>query len=641
MQVRLESLTYDRRALGTEFRVPHRVFENSKGLQLMRSDLIKRGVERAPHRSLLKGTGNFTDQDLDKPFIAVVNSFVEIIPGHAHLDKVGYFIKERVRAAGGVPFIFNTIGIDDGIAMGHAGMKFSLPSRDLIADSVESMIEAHRFDAMICIPNCDKIVPGMMMAAARCNIPTVFVSGGPMEAGKTTAGKSVDLIDAFYAVSQHTAGRMDDQTLADIENHACPTCGSCSGMFTANSMNCLAEALGIALPGNGTVLATSEDRKALYAAAAARIVALAIAGGPKPRDIMTRAAFENAMILDMAMGGSTNTVLHILAIAHEAGVDFTLKDIGALSELAPNICKVAPSAGKDGRIYHLEDVQAAGGITTILGELLRGKPGLLREQALTVTGQTIAEDIREHDIRVHGATIRRDGVSQSKRSELSVNTDNAVAGGAAVLAELDQNRFDPWDCIRTVATAYSQQGGLSILYGNLALDGAVVKTAGVDPEMLRHTGPAVIFESQEDACLGILNGQVQAGDVVVIRYEGPKGGPGMQEMLAPTSYIKGNPALAKTVALITDGRFSGGTAGACIGHVSPEAASGGVIGLLHNGDVIEIDIPGRKLSVRLSDVELAERRRHWTAPAPRYKTGYLAKYTAMATSASTGAVLKW
>ena len=345
---------------------------------------------------------------------------------------------------------------------------------------------------------------------------------------------------------------------------------------------------------------------------------------------MTRAAFENAMILDMAMGGSTNTVLHILAIAHEAGVDFTLKDIDALSELAPNICKVAPSAGKEGRIYHLEDVQAAGGITTILGELLRGKPGLLREQALTVTGKTIAEDIREHDIRERGETIRREGLSQSKRSELSVYTTNAVAGGAAVVADLDQNRFDPLDCIRTVASAYSQQGGLSILYGNLALDGAVVKTAGVDPEMLRHTGPAVIFESQEEACLGILNGLVKAGDVVVIRYEGPKGGPGMQEMLAPTSYIKGNPALAKTVALITDGRFSGGTAGACIGHVSPEAASGGVIGLLRNGDVIEIDIPGRKLSVRLSEAELAERRKGWTAPAPRYKTGYLAKYTAMA-----------
>lgn len=607
----------------------------------MRSDLIKRGVERAPHRSLLKGTGNFRDGDLNKPFIAVVNSFVDIIPGHAHLDKVGYFIKEQVRAAGGVPFIFNTIGIDDGIAMGHLGMKFSLPSRELIADSVESMIEAHRFDAMICIPNCDKIVPGMMMAAARCNIPAIFVSGGPMEAGKTSDGQSVDLIDAFYAVSQYTAGRLDDKTLTDIENHACPTCGSCSGMFTANSMNCLAEALGVALPGNGTILATSEDRRQLYAAAAKRIVEMALADGPKPRDVMTRAAFENAMMLDMAMGGSTNTVLHILAIAHEAGVEFTMKDIDVLSVRTPNICRVAPSAGKDGRIYHVEDVQAAGGIMTILGELVRGKPGLLHEDALTVTGKSLGENIREHDIRVRNQTIRRDGLSTARRSALSVYTENAEAGGAAVLTDLEKNQFDPLDCIRTVEQAYSAEGGLSVLYGNLADEGAVVKTAGVDPEMLRHSGPAVIFESQEDACAGILAGKVRSGDVVVIRYEGPKGGPGMQEMLAPTSYIKANPDLAKTVALITDGRFSGGTAGACIGHVSPEAASGGVIGLLRDGDVIDIDIPGRKLNVRLSDAELAERRKSWTKPGPRYKTGYLAKYTAMATSAASGAVLKW
>ncbi len=607
----------------------------------MRSDLIKRGVERAPHRSLLKGTGNFRDGDLNKPFIAVVNSFVDIIPGHAHLDKVGYFIKEQVRAAGGVPFIFNTIGIDDGIAMGHLGMKFSLPSRDLIADSVEAMIEAHRFDAMICIPNCDKIVPGMMMAAARCNIPAIFVSGGPMEAGKTSDGRSVDLINAFYAVSQHTAGRMDEQTLTDIENHACPTCGSCSGMFTANSMNCLAEALGIALPGNGTVLATSEDRRQLYAAAAKRIVEMALADGPKPRDVMTRAAFENAMILDMAMGGSTNTVLHILAIAHEAGVEFTMKDIDALSVRTPNICRVAPSAGKDGRIYHVEDVQAAGGITTILGEIARGKTGLLHEDSLTVTGKTLGDNIREHDIRVRNQLIRRDGLSTAKRSELSVYTENAEAGGAAVLVDLDKGQFDPLDCIRTVDQAYSPEGGLSVLYGNLAEDGAVVKTAGVDPEMLKHSGPAVIFESQEEACAGILSGKVRSGDVVVIRYEGPKGGPGMQEMLAPTSYIKANPDLAKTVALITDGRFSGGTAGACIGHVSPEAAAGGTIGLLRTGDMIDIDIPGRKLSVRLSDAELAERRKNWVRPEPRCKTGYLAKYTAMATSASSGAILKW
>ena len=607
----------------------------------MRSDQIKKGVERAPHRSLLKGTGNYTDSDIDKPFIAVVNSFVEIIPGHAHLDKVGYYIKDQVRAAGGVPFIFNTIGIDDGIAMGHAGMKFSLPSRELIADCVEAMIEAHCFDAMICIPNCDKIVPGMMMAAARCDVPAIFVSGGPMEAGRTADGKSVDLIDAFYAVSQHAAGRMDDETLADIENHACPTCGSCSGMFTANSMNCLAEALGIALPGNGTILATSEDRTQLYTAAAKRIVQLAIDGGPKPREIMTREAFENAMILDMAMGGSTNTVLHILAIAHEAGVQFTLKDINELSARTPNICKVAPSAGKDGRLYHIEDVQAAGGIITILGGLIRGKPGLVHEQAMTVNGQTILQNVQQHDIRARGEMVRRDGLSTARRSELSVYTENAVDGGVAVLGELDSDQFDPLDCIRTVEKAYSEEGGLSVLYGNLAEDGAVVKTAGVDPEMLQHSGPAVIYESQEEACVGILNGEVKPGDVVVIRYEGPKGGPGMQEMLAPTSYIKANPDLANTVALITDGRFSGGTAGACIGHVSPEAAAGGAIGLLEKGDVIEIDILGRKLRVQLSDAELAERLKAWTAPEPRYKTGYLAKYTALATSACTGAVLQW
>jgi dihydroxy-acid dehydratase len=607
----------------------------------MRSDTIKKGVERAPHRSLLKGTGNFTDADINKPFIAVVNSFVDIIPGHAHLDKVGYFIKDQVRQAGGVPFIFNTIGVDDGIAMGHMGMKFSLPSRELIADSVESMIEAHRFDAMICIPNCDKIVPGMMMAAARCDIPCVFVSGGPMEAGQTSDGKSVDLISAFYAVSQHTAGNMDDETLADIENHACPTCGSCSGMFTANSMNCLAEALGIALPGNGTMLATSEERTQLYAAAAKRIVEMANAGGPTMREIMTRDAFDNAMILDMAMGGSTNTVLHILAIANEAGIDFTMKDIDQLSTQTPNICKVAPSAGKDGRVYHVEDVHAAGGIMTILGELLRGKPGLLRENALTVTGTSIADVIRENDIRARGETIRLDGLSTGKRSELSVHTENATEGGAAVMTEIENKTFLPMDCIRTVEDAYSNEGGLSILYGNLAEEGSVVKTAGVDPEMLQHSGPAVIFECQEDACAGILNGEVKPGDVVVIRYEGPKGGPGMQEMLAPTSYIKGNPELAKTVALITDGRFSGGTAGACIGHVSPEAAAAGAIGLLQNGDIIDIDIPGRSLKVQLTDEQLAQRRQQWVAPELRARAGYLSKYAALATSASTGAILRW
>lgn len=607
----------------------------------MRSDLIKMGVERAPHRSLLKGTGNFQDADLNKPFIAVVNSFIEIIPGHAHLDKVGYFVKQQVRAAGGVPFIFNTIGVDDGIAMGHVGMKYSLPSREIIADSIESMIEAHRFDAMICIPNCDKIVPGMMMAAARCNIPTLLVSGGPMEAGRTADGRSVNLIDAFYAVSRHAAGELNEAGVKEIENLACPTCGSCSGLFTANSMNCLCEALGMALPGNGTILATSEDRRQLYAAAAKRIVEMALADGPKPRDVMTRAAFDNAMILDMAMGGSTNTVLHILAIAHEAEVPFSVGDIDALSRQTPNICRVAPSEGKDGRLYHIEDLQAAGGMSTILGELIRGKPGLLHEDAPTVTGKTLGENIRENDIRFHNRSIRRDGLSSAQRSELSVYTANATAGGAAVLTDLEQDRFDPWDCIRTVEQAYSPEGGLTVLYGNLAEDGAVVKTAGVAPEMLRHSGPAVIFESQEEACTGILNGLVKPGDVVVIRYEGPKGGPGMQEMLAPTSYIKGNPALAKTVALITDGRFSGGTSGACIGHVSPEAAAGGAIGLIRAGDIIDIDIPQRQMNVRLSDAELAERRTTWLRPKPRFQRGYLAKYTALATSASTGAILRW
>jgi len=607
----------------------------------MRSDIIKRGIERAPHRSLLKATGSFTDDDIDKPFVAVCNSFVEIIPGHAHLDRVGYYIEEQVRAVGGVPFMFNTIGICDGIAMGHGGMKFSLPSRELIADTVESMIEAHKFDAMICIPNCDKIIPGMLMAAARCNIPTIFVSGGPMEAGRTADGKTVDLISAFYAVSQHSAGLMDDAQVADIENHACPTCGSCSGMFTANSMNCLCEAIGMALPGNGTMLATSDDRKKLYSAAARRIVELAKVGGPLPRDIMTLQAFENAMMLDMAMGGSTNTVLHLLAIAHEAGAAFTMKEIDALSRQVPNICKVAPSAGVDGKIYHIEDCQASGGITTILGELVRGKPGLLHEDCVTVTGKTLGSNIADHDIRVKGEKIQLAGLSTAARSELSRYTTYAEKQGAPVVATIEEKTFDPEDCIRTVAKAYSAEGGLSILYGNLAEEGSVVKTAGVDPEMLVHSGPAVIFESQEDACVGILAGKVKAGDVVVIRYEGPSGGPGMQEMLAPTSYIKANPALAKTVALITDGRFSGGTAGACIGHVSPEAARGGAIGLVETGDIIEIDIPGRTLNVKLSKGDLAKRRKKWSPPEPRFKTGYLAKYTTMATSAATGAVLKW
>ncbi|MBV8677382.1 MAG: dihydroxy-acid dehydratase [Planctomycetaceae bacterium] len=631
----------------------------------MRSDTIKKGDARAAHRSLLRATG-VRETDWDKPFIAICNSHVDIIPGHVHLQEVGNFVKECVRAAGGVPFLFNTIGVDDGIAMGHQGMKYSLPSRELIADSVETMIEAHRFDGMICIPNCDKIVPGMFMGAMRVNIPTIFVSGGPMEAGKTESGQTVDLIDAFVAGAQRQSGAISAEALEAIEKAACPTCGSCSGMFTANSMNCLAEAIGMALPGNGTILATSADRKALYDRAAQRIVAMAKdfgrlgpGHGLLPREIATAAAFDNAMILDMAMGGSTNTVLHILAIAAEAEVPFTLERIDVLSKKTPNLCKVSPSSA-----YHIEDVARAGGIHTILGEVMRGRPGLLDLSCKTVTGQTIGENIAEYDVR--GATasavaraltrVRPGGerTSQAWTVPSVVAASRSQAAGLALLEAEGEDPddgpqgdghtpgdgFDPFDVIRTVDNAYSQTGGLTMLSGNLAPDGAVIKTAGVNPKMLRHTGPAVIFESEEDAYNGIVFGKVKPGDVVVIRGEGPKGGPGMQEMLAPTTAIKGV-GLDDTCALVTDGRFSGGTAGASIGHVSPEAAVGGPIGLLRPGDIVEIDIPAGRLSVRLSGEELAARRASWTPPAPRFTRGYLAKYASMATSASTGAVLKW
>ena len=631
----------------------------------MRSDTIKKGDARAAHRSLLRATG-VRETDWDKPFIAICNSHVDIIPGHVHLQEVGNFVKECVRAAGGVPFLFNTIGVDDGIAMGHKGMKYSLPSRELIADSVETMIEAHRFDGMICIPNCDKIVPGMFMGAMRVNIPTIFVSGGPMEAGKTESGQTVDLIDAFVAGAQRQSGAISAEALEAIEKAACPTCGSCSGMFTANSMNCLAEAIGMALPGNGTILATSADRKALYDRAAQRIVAMAKdfgrlgpGHGLLPREIATAAAFDNAMILDMAMGGSTNTVLHILAIAAEAEVPFTLERIDVLSQKTPNLCKVSPSSA-----YHIEDVARAGGIHTILGEVMRGRPGLLDLSCMTVTGQTIGENIAEYDVRGTTASaaaramtrVRPGGerTSQAWTVPSVVAASRSQAAGLAVLeAEGEDSAdglqgdgnspgdgFDPFDVIRTVDNAYSQTGGLTMLSGNLAPDGAVIKTAGVNPKMLRHTGPAVIFESEEDAYNGIVFGKVKPGDVVVIRGEGPKGGPGMQEMLAPTTAIKGV-GLDDTCALVTDGRFSGGTSGASIGHVSPEAAVGGPIGLLRPGDIVEIDIPAGRLSVRLSDEELAARRASWTPPAPRFTRGYLAKYASMATSASTGAILKW
>ena len=554
----------------------------------MRSDQIKKGFERAPHRSLLRATG-LSAEAIDKPLIAICNSYTDIIPGHVHLRKVADLIKKAIVKAGGTPFEFDTIGICDGIAMGHTGMKYSLPSRELIADCVETMVNAHPFDGMICVPNCDKIIPGMIMGALRCNIPTIFVSGGPMRAGKMPDGRTVDLISVFEGVGAFKAGKITEQQLEEISCNACPGAGSCSGMFTANSMNCLIEAIGLGLPGNGTVLAENPERKKLWRQAGRRIVEM-VAEDLKPRDIVTREAIDNAFLLDMAMGGSTNTVLHTLAIAHEAGVEYDLDRINELSKKCPNICKVSPSSP-----YHLEDVDKAGGISAILKEIGKA-PGLLNTGAKTVTGKTLGKNVAKAQIK-------------------------------------------DLDCIRPLEKPYSPEGGLFILRGNLAPDGAVIKTAGVDPNMLKHEGPAILFESQEDACDGILAGKVQSGDVVVIRYEGPKGGPGMQEMLAPTSYIMGR-GLGDKVALITDGRFSGGTRGACIGHVSPEAAEGGPIGLLKNGDIISIDILARKLEVKLPADELARRKLTWQAPEPHFKTGWLARYTKMATSASTGAVLK-
>jgi len=551
----------------------------------MNSDHVKSGFQRAPHRSLLMATG-VKREDFSKPFIAVCNSFVEIIPGHVHLNRVGEWIKECIREAGGVPFEFNTIGICDGIAMGHAGMKYSLPSRELIADSVESMVKAHCFDAMICIPNCDKIIPGMILGAIRANIPTIFASGGPMRAGKLD-GKPVDLISVFEGVAQFKNGAITEEQLTRVEKASCPGCGSCSGMFTANSMNCLCEAIGLALPGNGSILAEDPARKDLWKRAAARVVALARAEGPRPRDIITRAAIDNAFALDMAMGGSTNTVLHTLAIAREAGIDYDLDRINAISKKCPNVCKVAPSSA-----YHMEDVDAAGGVHAIL-KRIADIPGLLDTSCLTVSGKTVGENIA-------AAVIRNDQV------------------------------------IRTVAQAYSQDGGLTILRGNLAEQGAVVKKAGVTPSMYQFEGTAVCFDSQEDACEGILGGKVAAGNVVVIRYEGPRGGPGMQEMLAPTSYIMGA-GLGESVALITDGRFSGGTRGACIGHVSPEAAEGGLIGLIQDGDRIRIDLLARKLDALLDDAEIARRRAAAPAWKPRAITGWLRRYALMVGNASSGA----
>jgi len=555
----------------------------------MKSDTVKKGFQRAPHRGLLRACG-LNDADINKPFIGVANSFCEIVPGHVHLDKVAQVVKAAIRGAGGAPFEFNTIAVCDGVAMGHAGMKYSLASREIIADSVETMARAHCFDALVCIPNCDKIIPGMLMAAVRLNIPTIFVSGGPMKAGKTKAGKTVDLISIFEGVAEFNAGKITEDELRELEMTGCPTQGSCSGMFTANSMNCLCEGIGMALPGNGTILAVDSKRQQLYKATGKQIMTL-IEKDIKPLDVITEKSLDNALVLDMAMGGSTNTVLHSLAVAGEAGIKYDLERINAISAKCPNICKVSPSSK-----IHIEDVDAAGGISAILNEVSK-VPHLLNLDCPTVTGKTLGENIA-------GAEIK--------------NTD----------------------VIHTLDNAYSKTGGLAILKGNLAPNGGVVKSAGVAAEMLVHSGPAVIFESQEDACDGILAGKVKAGDVVVIRCEGPKGGPGMQEMLSPTSYIMGA-GLGESVALITDGRFSGGTRGACIGHISPEAAVGGPIGLLKDGDIIEIDIPGNKISVKLSDEELAERKKAWTPPKPKITEGCLAKYASMATSADTGAVLKF
>lgn len=754
----------------------------------MRSDIIKKGFERAPHRSLLRATGSIeSEDDFKKPFIAIANSYTDCIPGHAHLNEVGNLVKRLVREAGGVPFIFNTIGVDDGIAMGHSGMLYSLPSREIIADAVETVIMAHSFDGMVCIPNCDKIVPGMLMAAMRCNIPTVFVSGGPMAAGiadqqathddlaahlQPATGKS-DLISVFKAVGGLKTGSVTEAELLKLEQTACPTCGSCSGMFTANSMNCLSEALGMALPGNGTILAVSKEREALYARAAQAIVRL-VESDLKPRDIATIEAFDNAIMLDVAMGGSTNTILHTLAIAREAGIPYDIARIDAISRRIPCVCKVSPSSN-----YHVQDVHRAGGIHTILGELKR--LGVLNTACKTVTGKSLGENIDAWDLRsptcsdwartvrvsgasafvvdpndklgpaartasgnlapkpllfmpadplaitlwrdasawnagefdaqaalyapdaelclsetrvIRGRTAIRDMLAtQHKDSRGLIRVELAQLDGAAVLlawrygkgssrvrhsvvrvtefkdwvihrAVVDNHpdtvdravpsglmpydpafRFDAQDCVRPAGKAYTPDGGLSILYGQLAPEGSVVKTAGISDAFKAYCGPGfvfegpcVIFESQDDACAGILAGKVKAGDVVVIRNEGPRGGPGMQEMLSPTSYIVGM-GLGDKVALITDGRFSGGTAGACIGHVSPEAAEGGPIGLLHNGDRVRIDFPNRTMDIVVPESELAERRKTWTATR-RHLSGWLARYQKLVTNASQGAVLQ-
>ena len=592
----------------------------------LRSSMSTQGRRMAGARALWVANG-MKKEMMGKPIIAVVNSFTQFVPGHTHLNEIGQQVKAEIEKLGCFAAEFNTIAIDDGIAMGHDGMLYSLPSRDIIADSVEYMINAHKADAMVCISNCDKITPGMLMAAMRLNIPTVFVSGGPMEAGQWK-GKQLDLIDAMIQSADPT---VSDEDVAEIERHACPGCGSCSGMFTANSMNCLNEAIGLALPGNGTIVATHANRQQLFRDAAALIVKNAYKyyeegdDSVLPRSIATREAFLNAMTLDIAMGGSTNTVLHLLAIAHEAEVDFCMDDIDMLSRRVPCLCKVAPNTQK----YHIQDVNRAGGILGILGELSKG--GLLDTSVRRVDGTTLAEAIARYDI-----------CGQTVDPEALRIYSSAPGGKFCITLGAQQQRYETLDtdraegCIRDLSHAYSRDGGLAVLKGNIALDGCVVKTAGVDESIWKFSGPAKVFDSQEAACEGILGGKVVSGDVVVITHEGPKGGPGMQEMLYPTSYIKSK-HLGKECALITDGRFSGGTSGLSIGHISPEAAAGGNIGKIIDGDIIDIDIPNRSINVRLSDEELAARP---MTPLTRDRqvSKALKAYASMVSSADKGGV---
>jgi dihydroxyacid dehydratase (EC 4.2.1.9) len=600
-----------------------------------RSKTSTHGRNMAGARALWRATG-MKDEDFKKPIIAIANSFTQFVPGHVHLKDLGQLVAREIEKAGGVAKEFNTIAVDDGIAMGHDGMLYSLPSREIIADSVEYMVNAHCADALVCISNCDKITPGMLMAALRLNIPVVFVSGGPMEAGKTKlASHGLDLVDAMVAAADDSCS---DETVAEYERSACPTCGSCSGMFTANSMNCLTEALGLSLPGNGTTLATHADREQLFLRAGRLIVELCQRyygqgdASVLPREIASFAAFENAMTLDIAMGGSTNTILHLLAAAQEAEVDFNLRHIDQLSRRVPQLCKVAPNIQK----YHMEDVHRAGGIFSILGELARG--GLLNTQVPTVHSRTLAEGIAEWDI--------------PQTADEAVHTF-FKAGPAGIPSQVAFSQSTRWPsldtdraegCIRSVDNAYSQEGGLAVLYGNIALDGCVVKTAGVDESILVFEGTAKIYESQDAAVKGILADEVKPGDVVIIRYEGPKGGPGMQEMLYPTSYLKSK-GLGKQCALLTDGRFSGGTSGLSIGHVSPEAAAGGAIGLVEDGDKILIDIPNRSINLLVDDEQLKARRLHqdhkgWKPVQPRARkvSTALKAYALLATSADKGAV---